>query len=733
MMSAVTSLAPRKRRQRPRRLRRWVARGFLVGLFLAVVGVGALAWYASRVPIPPEAPTIGTTVIAAADGTRLASLDGGQDRTPVSLDKVPKVVRDAVLAAEDRKFYQHGGIDPLGITRAIWADLRNQGVRQGGSTITQQYVKNTYVGGDRSASRKGREAVIAVKLEQRLSKDQILERYLNAIYLGRGAYGVEAGSRAWFGRSVTELGPNEATYLAALIRSPETTAVDRGEGALAGQRRESVVANMLRSGTLDAPQANLVRDTPILTYVVRRVDRPSTITNTDIGMEYVIDEVRRQLVARYTERVALGGGLRVTLTIDLERQRQAYDAVYGPKLPSLRKEEPAGALVSIDEKGEIVALVGGRDHRASEVNLALGKLGGGSGRQPGSTFKPFLLADIVEQGGSVESSFPAPPTYIWKGGEGGADYPVGNYEGESFGGSLNLVDATRLSVNTVYAQAAKAVGPPRLVERAAALGITSPLAPKASLVLGTAEVSPLEMASAYSTLARGGTRIPPRLLGKVTDADGGSVEGSKQDGPSRAVSEDTAAVVTEVLRRVVDKGTGTAARLDRPAAGKTGTTNKNADAWFVGYTASPRLTTAVWMGWSDDGSRPMDRVRGRPVSGGGIPAQIWEKFMAAATKGAPPGDFDEPPPLSDGDLLQGSGRVRAAPAGDLSPSPTTAQAAGGGSTISSSRPGPRSTSTTTAPPSAPPTTTTGRPATTLTTLPPPTTTTRRPGQLPAPP
>ncbi|HEV8115745.1 MAG TPA: transglycosylase domain-containing protein, partial [Acidimicrobiales bacterium] len=665
-----------------------------MGLFLAVVGVGALAWYASRVPIPPEAPAIGTTVIAAADGTRLASLDGGQDRTPVSLDKVPEVVRDAVLAAEDRKFYEHGGIDPLGITRAIWADLRNQGVRQGGSTITQQYVKNAYVGSDRSASRKGREAIIAVKLEQRMSKDQILERYLNAIYLGRGAYGVEAGSRAWFGRSVTELGPNEATYLAALIRSPETTAVDKGDGALAEQRRESVVANMLRSGTLDGPQANLVRDTPIQTYVVRRVDRPSTITNTDIGMEYVIDEVRRQLVARYTERVALGGGLKVTLTIDLERQRQAYDAVYGPKLPSLRQDEPAGALVSIDEKGDIVALVGGRDHGDSQVNLALGKLGGGSGRQPGSTFKPFLLADIVEEGGSVESSFPAPPKYVWKGGEGGADYPVGNYEGEGFGGSLNLVDATRLSVNPVYAQAAEVVGPARLVERASALGITSPMAPNASLVLGTAQVSPLEMASAYSTLARGGTRIPPRLLGEVTDADGGSIAGTRQDGPSRAVSEDTSKVVTEVLRRVVDKGTGTAARLDRPAAGKTGTTNNSTDAWFVGYTASPRLTTAVWMGWPD-GSRPMDRVRGRPVSGGGIPAQIWEKYMAAATKGAPPGDFDEPPSLSEGNLLQGSGRDRAAPAGDMSPSPTvgsgpaatTAQAAAGGSTTSSTRPG----------------------------------------------
>jgi len=630
-------------------------------LFLGVIGVGALAWYVSKVPIPPEVPRMATTTVMAADGTRLASLDGGQDRVPVALNKVPKVVRDAVLAAEDRKFYDHGGIDPFGIARATWADLRSKGARQGGSTITQQYVKNAYVGGDRSAARKAREAIIAVKLEQRLSKDQILERYLNAIYLGRGAYGVEAASKAWFGRSVTDIGPNEATYLAALIRSPETTAVDKKANAkVAEQRRESVVAAMLGSGTLDQAQAAMVRATPIQTYVVNRTDRPATITNTDVGIEYVIDEVRRQLVSRYTERVALGGGLRVTLTLDLERQKQAYDSVYGPLLPALRKDEPGGALVSIDEKGRIVALVGGRSHTESEVNLALGRLGGGSGRQPGSTFKPFLLADVVESGYSVESTFPAPSKYVWKGGENGSDYEVQNYEGRGFGGQLNLIDATRMSVNTVYAQVAEAVGPQRLVERAGALGITSPMAPDASLVLGTAQVSPLEMASAYSTLARGGTRIPPQLVAKVTDADGRVLEsGQPSDGATRAVRKDTADVVTEVLRQVVDKGTGTAAGLDRPVAGKTGTTNNSTDAWFVGYTASPRLTTAVWMGWPEDGSLPMSSVRGRAVSGGGIPAQIWQKFMRDTTRGAPPGSFDKPPDLGKGKILpRASGRDR---------------------------------------------------------------------------
>jgi len=703
----ATEPVPRKRR---RRLRRWAARLFLVSLFLAVVAVGALAWYASRVPIPPETPTIGTTVILAADGTRLASLDGGQDRTPVKLDKVPQVVRDAVLAAEDRKFYEHGGIDPFGIVRALWADLRNKGSRQGGSTITQQYVKNAYVGGDRSAAHKAREAVIAVKLEQRLSKDQILERYLNAIYLGRGAYGVEAGSKAWFGRSVTALGPNEATYLAALIRSPETTSVDRNKGTLAAQRRESVVAAMLRTGAFDQEQARLVRATPIQTYVVLRQDRTATITNTDVGMEYVIDEVRRQLVSRFTERVALGGSLKVTLTLDLARQRQAYNAVYGRALPSLQSGEPSGALVAIDETGAVVALVGGRDHDVSEVNLALGRQGGGLGRQPGSTFKPFLLADVVENGYSVESAFPAPPKYVWKGGEAGADYEVRNFEGETFPGPINLIDATRLSVNTVYAQVARAVGSQRIVDRAHALGVTSPLQPNASLVLGTNEVSPFEMASAYATLARGGTYIPPRLVSKVTDADGRVLPGPPP-ATKRAVKKETADIVTALLRQVVERGTGTAARLDRPAAGKTGTTNDNTDAWFVGYTATPRLTAAVWMGWPDEGTRKMDRVRGRPVNGGGIPSQIWQKFMTDATAGAQPGDFDPPKDLSQGNILPAaSGRER--PTGVQSGFATTGPATGPGGTTTVRRSGGPTTnpgSTSTAP--RPSSTSNGSPST----------------------
>jgi len=425
---------------------------------------------------------------------------------------------------------------------------------------------------------------------------------------------------------------------------------------------------------------------------VLRRDRPATITNTDVGIEYVIDEVRRQLVARYTERVALGGGLKVTLTLDLGRQKQAYNAVYGPALPSLQEREPAGALVAIDETGAVVALVGGRQHSRSQVNLALGKQGGGLGRQPGSTFKPFLLADVVDNGYTVESAFPAPPKYVWKGGEGGADYEVKNFEGETFPGQINLIDATRLSVNTVYAQVARAVGSQRIVDRAHALGVTSPLQPNASLVLGTNEVSPFEMASAYSTLARGGTYIQPRLLAKVTDADGRILAGPAP-ATKRAVKKETADIVTGVLRQVIERGTGTAARLDRPAAGKTGTTNDNTDAWFVGYTAAPRLTTAVWMGWPDEGTRKMDRVRGRPVNGGGIPSQIWQKFMSDATAGAPPGDFDQPKDLSQGNTLPtASGRERTTGAQGSFGSQGPATSSSSASTATTRRPGGPATS-----------------------------------------
>ncbi len=676
-------------------MKRLLLWGTIVGLAGTAIGLVALFVYASTVKLPPDVLPAQTTVLYASDGTtRLASLDGGIDRTSARLDEVPPVVQQAVIAAEDRSFYRHKGVDPLGIARALLTDLRSKGSRQGGSTITQQYVKNAYVGRDRTAARKVREAVLAVKLEQKLSKDQILERYLNTIYFGRGAYGVKAASRVWFAKDISKVGPQEAAYLAALIRSPEGGDVDKNP-AVALRRRDSVVDAMVATGALDEATAATVKATPITSYVVRRADRPPTVTNTDIGVEYWVDAVKSALVAAYGEKTVLAGGLRVTTTLDLTMQKAAYDTVYGSGRLALKPNEPAGAVVTIDDQGRVVAMVGGRGYDTSQVNLATGRGGGGSGRQPGSTFKPFLLAETVKLGYSVESAFPAPASVTLKGADQGKDYVVHNFNDEDFGGQRNLVDATKESINTVYAQLGQSIGPDKLVTMAHDLGVTSPLVPNASLVLGVDSVSPLEMAAAYSTFARGGERIPPRLVRKVVNAVGEVLDdGSYRS--TRVLSDKQDSVVTWCLRQVTERGTGTAARvIGHPIAGKTGTTTNNTDAWFVGYSAAPsRLTTAVWMGWPDDGARSMDKVRAKPVNGGGLPAQLWSAYMSKALASVPAGDFGAKPDLGGTTVPKASGRDAATdqttqPRAQLA---STSTSGAGGSTTTSGPSGSTTTS-----------------------------------------
>jgi membrane peptidoglycan carboxypeptidase len=727
--AAVEPEAPRARRRaaavdpeapKPHRRRKILVRLLALGLFFAVIGMIALLWYASTVPLPAEEVPQGTTVILAADGkTRIASLDGGEDRTLVRLDNVSPHMQNAVLAAEDRYFYSHGGVDPLGVARALVSDLRSKGVRQGGSTITQQYVKNVYVGRDRTAKRKVREAILAVKLEQKLSKDEILERYLNTIYFGRNAYGVQAASKAWFNKDAKDLGPQEATYLAALIRSPSGGDVDK-DPATATRRRDSVVDAMVRIGSLQPPEGELVKATPIQTYVVQKRDRPPSVARSEIGMEYVVDYVRKTLIDTYGEKVVVAGGLTVTTSIDMQRQAEAFDAVYGDR-PALQPGEPDGALVSVDEAGHIIALVGGRDHTESQVNLALGKEGGGGGRQPGSTFKPMLLAEVVHEGYSLDSAFPAPPKITLK----GFDKPVENFDGESFQGQLNLVDATRLSVNTVYGQVAEVIGPEKVVEQAHRLGVTADLDAVPSAFLGTNDVSVLDMASAYSTFARQGVKRTPRIIIKVGNRDGETLDDGKVTS-EEVLSPDEAATVTYALRQVVEHGTGVGAQLGRPAAGKTGTTNDNTNAWFVGFAANPRITTAVWMGWADNGGKSMDRVRGRPVNGGGLPASIWKAYMAKATAGAPSGDFDPLPDQGKKKTLpKASGRESTKNSTTLPPNSSTSSTLPSGSSTSSSTPNGSSTSS-----SSKPTTSTSKPSGTTTSSPPttgaPTTVTTKP-------
>ena len=630
------------------------------------------AWVLTQIPLPPEAPQALTTVLYDATGAQLATLHGVENRFPVSIDKVPPVVTAAVVAAEDRKFFIHGGIDPLGIARATWADIRHTGATQGGSTITQQYVKNAYVGNEYTLWRKIREAVIAVKIERKLSKHQILERYLNTVYFGRGAYGIQAASKAYFNKDVDQLGLEHAAYLAGLIRSPSAGDVFE-DPVEAHDLRFIVLQAMVDTKIITPEEANAAEAIPVGDYVVPPPPAGSTVNMKGAGAEYFVEYVRRELTKLYPEDQILRGGMRVYTTLDPTAQRLAYDAVYGLLD---RNSDPAGALVSLDTEGRVVAMVGGKDWDVSKVNLAVGVEGGGSGRQAGSTFKAIVLAEAMNQGYSLEAPYRGPAKIVLPKADKGEDWEVNNYEGASYG-TISLLDATANSVNTVYAQLVLQVGPAKVVEMAHKLGVKAELNPDASIALGTADVSVLDMASAYLTLQSKGMQIEPRVVRRITQNSSVLVDDRPKS--TRVLDRAVADKVGYALQQVVDEGSGTAAALPQAQVwGKTGTTDLYGDAWFVGYTR--QFTTAVWMGYPEGQAKPLHNIHGvTRVNGGSLPAQIFKRFMAKAN---PP---DPTPPDKVPDL---TGRR------DVAPVASIASSGSGGSGSSGSSSGSGTTTTT---------------------------------------
>ncbi len=687
MPPAAADAPTTRRRVRLRALFRrhwpWLRWPLLALTALFVVGVGLFAYLWFTVKLPADPPLVQSSIVYDAHGRQIAVFQQNGLHEPVPLTRISPNVVNALVSTEDRRFYEHHGVDPVGTVRALWHDVTG-GSLQGGSTLTQQLVKNSYLTSDRSLWRKAKEAVLAIKLEQTHDKNDILDRYLNIVYFGRGAYGVESAAHVYFNTTAAQLSVDQAAFLVGVIRSP--TALDPAtnpDGAR--RRRDEVLDAMVSAGKLSQADAAQLKSQP-----VEAAPRDPQNGVTVAESPWFVELVREQAIAQFGESAVYGGGLRITTTLDLDAQHVAEQAI-AKTLD--QPDDPQAALVALDQSGAIRAYVGGRDYNALKVDLARGKDGGGSGRQAGSTFKPFVLAADIENGGTAGQRFDGPPTITLPTSSG--PWTVSNFGNESFG-NIDLIDATVHSVNTVYAQLVLQVGPDKAAALAHAAGIASDLPVEPSLTLGTGEVSPLELADAYLTFAREGQRVEPFAIQHVETSDG-RVLFDAHPKTSTAMKADTAHVVDAALQQVVQRGTGTAANLDRPVAGKTGTTENNGDAWFAGYT--PNYAAVVWMGYPDGSSHVMDNVHGITVTGGTLPAKIWHDFMSAALVNVPKATFPSPP----AQLLQPPSTVASTP-------PSTVVA----STEPSTTAPPASQPTTTAPPTTKPSTTTTTTSTTTT-------------------
>ncbi|TMK53858.1 MAG: PBP1A family penicillin-binding protein [Actinobacteria bacterium] len=606
-----------------RSARRWV---------FAILLVLAPACAPTRFAPPTATPLQLRSTIVAADGTPLATLFV-QNRTAVQASAIPSVVKAATIAAEDARFLSHAGIDLKGIARAFVANLAAGRVVQGGSTITEQLAKLMYgPNAPRTLGEKLREARLAVWLEQRYSKDEILSMYLNRAYFGHGAYGIQAAVETYFDVPLRALDASRAALLAGLLRAPAALDPFRDPSA-ALSRRNEVLARMRDAGTITAAEAARASSAPLS---LRTRPLP-TNAHAPYFVEYVEDQVLSDPAFGATEQerqdALYRGGLTIRTTLDPRLQNAAEQAVSGVLG---RAGDPDVALIAIDpHTGAVRAMIGGKDFARAPFNLAVQ-----ARRQPGSAFKPFALAAAIEDGISPDKTYQSSETTLHF--DAYSSWRVRNYDGTG-GGMMSLRTATERSVNAVYARLVMDIGPGTVAGMAQRAGITSPIEPFPSIALGALRtgVSPLEMASAYGTFANDGVHMPPHGIAFAKDASGNVLSDERARRGTPAMDAGIAYEVTSVLQDVARYGTGANAWIGRPMADKTGTTDGHRDAWLVGYT--PDLVTAVWVGYRIP--RPMTNVHGISVVGASFPSTIWRRFMSRAEAGKKVRDFDVPAAL----------------------------------------------------------------------------------------
>ena len=613
--------------------------GFLIIMFFMFVGLGCGFLTASMNTKPDLISDIrppATSTIYDINGVELANVHAAENRMPIKMAQIPKALCDAFVAVEDNRFYEHIGIDFQGILRAVYINLRGQSISEGGSTITQQLAKNAYLTQDRTFKRKVQEIFLALQLERQYTKSEILELYLNQIYFGQGAYGVQAAAKTYFNKNAEDLTLNECAMLAGIPKSPNYYSPFNNLQA-AQERKAVVLEQMAKYGYITEQEAAAVKSAEVTLY--------NPVSKDINEASYFIDYVTKILVNKYGADAVYKDGLKIYTTLDIEMQRAAEAAVT-KNLPTFFTDgnglvQPQGALVSIDPRnGYIKAMVGGRG--TDQFNRATM-----AERQPGSAFKPFVFVAALENNFTPSTVIDDSPIKI-------GDWAPMNYN-RNYNGKVTLRYVCEQSLNVPTVKMAQALGIDKPIFYAQEMGISTFVLDgarndrnlAASLGGLTKGVTPLELTSAYGTFVNRGIHVNPIAIIRVLDRNGKTMEENYPDQKS-VISEASASDLTNMLQGVIIKGTGTRANIGRPAAGKTGTTSDYHDAWFVGYT--PDLVTGVWVG--NDNNAGLDGM-----GGGQTPAQIWKAYMTVALKDTPPKDFD---------VVYGGGGI-----GELENDPTT--------------------------------------------------------------